>query len=487
MWKKNDLTVVTIEDLTRDGEGIGHAEGYTLFVKDGLPGDVVRARITRPKKMYAYARVETVLVPSPDRVEARCPHARRCGGCLLQEYDYPAQLRWKENYVRSALERIGGFDGLPVRPVIGMSNPFRYRNKAQYPVGMSRDSDGQTRLSAGFYAARTHSLIAVDDCVITGEVNQSVVREFLAFMEQYHIAPYDEKTHTGIVRHLLIREGRSSGQILVCPIVNAGRMPHAEELISCLRKIPGVCSISVNYNTVPGNTIMGRKTETLYGNGWIEDTIGSLTFRISPRSFFQVNPVQTEKLYGAAVEAAGLTGKETVYDLYCGIGTISLFAAQHAKAVYGVEIVADAVRDAKENAARNGIHNAFFFEGAAEKLVTAGEFEPGVSCPHADVVILDPPRKGCAPELIDAVRRMEPERIVYVSCDPATLARDLRRFREGDETVYSPEYVQPVDMFPQTCHVECVCLLSNKNAKLKDYVEIGVDAEDYYRIKDSDK
>jgi 23S rRNA (uracil1939-C5)-methyltransferase len=457
---KNDLLTVTIEDLTKDGEGIGHADGFTLFVKDALIGDKVLARVTRPKKTYAFARVEKILEPGACRTAAPCPEARRCGGCRLQEMDYAAQLAWKRKLVKDTMTRIGGLPELEVRPVIGMDEPYRYRNKAQYPVGMVEKN---TRLAAGFYAGRTHTLIPVTDCLLTPAENARILETVLAFAGKWRIPAYDEKTGRGLLRHILVRKGFATGQILVCFIINGRELPHSEELVDELRLISGVTSICLNINTKRTNVILGSRVIPLWGDPWIEDVLGGLRFRISPLSFYQVNPVQCEKLYSEALKAAALTGKETVYDLYCGIGTISLFLARHAKAVYGVEIVPDAIRDAKENAERNGIENAHFYTGAAEDLIVRGRFDEKTPCPHANVVVLDPPRKGCAPELIDAVLRMAPERVVYVSCDPATLARDLKRFYEGSGNVrYTPAYAQPVDMFPQTTHVETVCLLSRK-------------------------
>ncbi len=455
---KNEIVTVEIEDLSRDGSGIGHVDGYTLFVKDALIGDTVRAKITKPKKSYAYARCEEVLTPSPDRCQAPCANARRCGGCRLQEMNYEAQLRFKTEQVRDVLVRIGGFseEELCMKPIIGMDDPFRYRNKAQYPIGRVKD-----HLAAGFYAGRTHSIIELDDCLLTKEVNAGILTCFMDHMKRYGISAYNEETGKGLVRHLLIREGFTSGEILVCPVINGRELPHASELVSELRKIDGIRSICLNVNTKKGNKILGNEVISLYGDPWITDTLGGLTFRISPLSFYQVNPVQCEKLYTEALEGAGLTGNEIVYDLYCGIGTISLFLAKKAKEVYGVEIVPAAIEDAKRNAAENGITNAHFYVGAAEDLVVSGKFDDNTPCPKADVVCVDPPRKGCAPELIDAVLTMAPKRIVYVSCDPATLARDLKLLTRGNaDSAYRLESVRPVDMFPQTNHCENVCVLS---------------------------
>ncbi|MDO4615460.1 MAG: 23S rRNA (uracil(1939)-C(5))-methyltransferase RlmD [Lachnospiraceae bacterium] len=457
---KNELIQVTIEDMSTNGEGIGHADGCTLFVSHALIGDEVTARITRPKKSYAYARCEKILTPSPDRVEAVCPEARRCGGCTLQEMSYTAQLAYKASQVENALKRIGEVEAPNMLPIVGMEDPFRYRNKAQYPIG--RDREGN--ITAGFYAAHTHAVIPAGDCFLTPEIFNEIVGAFLHFMKEYRISVYDEKTGKGFVRHLLIRKGFATGEILVCPVVNGRKMPHPDALIDALALIPGVKSICVNTNTERSNVILGKKVTTLYGDPYITDILQGeakdlkpLTFRISPLSFYQVNPTQTVKLYGQALEAAGLTGNEIVYDLYCGIGTISLFLAQRAKAVYGIEIVPDAIRDAKENAARNGITNAHFYTGAAEEMICSGQFSDGTSLPHADVIVVDPPRKGCAESLLSAILQMQPEKIVYVSCNPATLARDVKKL--CGEGTYTMEYARPFDLFPQSTHVETVCSL----------------------------
>lgn len=484
--KKNDIVTVTIEDMARTGEGIGHADGMALFVKDALIGDTVRARITKPKKNYAFARCEEILEPSKDRCPARCPVARSCGGCKIQELKYDAQLAFKEKMVRDCLTRIGGFEEseLHMQPIIGMEEPFRYRNKAQYPIGYVKvKTDDHTtgraneargekkRLAAGFYAGRTHNIIEIDDCCLTPEINSLIVRTLLDHMKKYHIPAYDETTGKGLVRHLLIREGFHSGEVLICPIINGDSFPHAQEFVQELLKINdkkeeeksswSITSICFNVNKKKANTILGDKVIPCYGDPWIFDTLGGLTFRISPLSFYQVNPIQCEKLYAKAVEAAGLTGNEVVYDLYCGIGTISLFMAQKAKEVYGVEIVPEAIEDAKRNAKINGIENAHFYAGAAEDLVVSGKFDDRTPCPKADVVCIDPPRKGCAPELIETILKMQPERIVYVSCDPATLARDLKLLAgDSEKAAYRIQSVQPVDMFAHTSHVETVVLMS---------------------------
>ena len=472
--KKNDITEVYIEDFTKTGEGIGHIDGYTLFVKDALIGDRVRAVITRPKKHYAYAKALEITEPSPDRTGALCPCARQCGGCNFQEYSYEAQLRWKRRYVEQTLRKIGGFENLEVRDVLGMEKPFRYRNKAQYPVAEIRTKSGETEIAAGFYAGHTHYLVPVRDCLLTDRGDEEILDIILEHMRRFHVKPYDETDGSGLVRHILIRRGKRSGQILVCIIINGRNVPGMASLAEKLGQIEGMTSVSLNVNRKPGNVIMGDEIIPVLGDPWISDQLGDLIFRISPKSFYQVNPEQTEVLYGEACRAAGLTGRETVFDLYCGIGTISLRLAREAAEVYGVEIVPQAIQDAKQNARLNRIGNAHFYAGAAEELVVRGYFEEGVPLKKPDVVVVDPPRKGCDGKLLDTILKLEPRRIVYVSCDPATLARDLRILSGGG---YRPEYVLPVDMFPQTSHVETVCVLS-KLSEAKHHISVQVDMDE---------
>lgn len=448
--QKDDLIRVTIEDLSSDGLGVGHSDGMAFFIKDTVIGDEVEAKIMKMKKTYGYARMTKLLVPSPDRIEARCPVARQCGGCQIQTMSYPAQLRFKENKVRNNLMRIGKFENPPMEPIIGMDTPFRYRNKAQFPIGYSRDG----RRIAGFYAGRTHAIIECEDCLLGAEVNQEILETVLSHMEQFQIEPYEEQTGKGLLRHVMTRVGHSTGEIMVCLIVNGTKLPHEEALITALTRIPGMASITLNTNTEKTNVIMGRKQRLLWGRPYIEDTIGAVRFRISPLSFFQVNPLQTEKLYGKALEYAGLTGEETVWDLYCGIGTISLFLAQRAKKVCGVEIVPAAIEDARKNAALNGFTNAEFFVGKAEEVLPEKYKTEGIT---ADVIVVDPPRKGCEESVLTTMIQMQPKRIVYVSCDSATLARDLKYLCENG---YTLQKCCPVDMFGNSVHVETVVLLS---------------------------
>ena len=479
---KNELIKVRIEDMTHDGEGIGHSGGFTLFVKDAVIGDTVLARVTRPKKTYAYARVEQVLEPSPDRVAPACPKARSCGGCRLQELSYEQQLAFKTNVVKGNLERIGGFSDVPMEPIIGMEDPFRYRNKAQYPAGSSKKEPG--KLTTGFYAGRTHDIIDIRDCLLAPQRNADILRTVLSFCEKNRIPAYDEASGTGLLRHILIREGFHSGEVLICLIINGRKFPKAgqlaDELLALSPFADGavIKSICLNVNEKRTNVILGNEVLPVFGPPFIFDTLGGFSFRISPLSFYQVNPVQTVKLYNTAVEFAGLTGSETVFDLYCGIGTISHFLARKAKEVYGVEIVPEAILDAKENAARNGLTNTHFFTAAAEDVAKRGYFDEHTPLMHPDVIVVDPPRKGCDASLLHTIRALSPERVVYVSCDPATLARDLKILcGEGDGARYELRRVRPCDMFPETVHVETVCLLS-KLSEAKNHISVKVDMDE---------
>lgn len=456
MINKNDEFLLKIEDMGVNGEGIGHIEGMAFFVKDAIIGDVVRVKVMKMQKNYGFAKLMEVVEPSKDRVPLRCKVGRSCGGCQIQEMEYQAQLRFKERKVRSNLERIGKIDftseQAPVfHSCIGMENPWNYRNKAQFPIGKSKDG----RIIAGFYAGRTHSIIECEDCAIGIEENKEILRIVTEHIREYNIQPYDEKTHRGLIRHVLIRKGFQTGEIMVCLVVNGDRLKGAKNLAGKLMEIPGMTSISFNINKEATNRILGEKVVNICGEGYIRDCIGDVKFRISPLSFYQVNPVQTQKLYETALKYAGLTGEETVFDLYCGVGTISLFLAGRAKKVIGVEIVEQAVRDARVNARINGIENAEFYMGAAESVVPK-LYQRGLT---ADVVVVDPPRKGCEESLLETIVQMAPGRIVYVSCDSATLARDVKLL--GDKG-YQVRQVQPVDMFPNCEDIETVCLLCPK-------------------------
>ena len=455
-FRKNQEFTLTIEDLSEDGAGVGRLDGYIWFVKDAVIGDVVRARAMKMKKNYGFARLMEVLTPSPDRVDPPCPVARPCGGCQLQAMRYEAQLRFKERKIINNLVRIGGFkeEELPMLPIIGMEHPWRYRNKAQFPFG--RDKDGN--IIAGFYAGRTHRIVPCEDCLLGVEENRRVLEIIKDFMNRYQISSYDEESHTGLVRHALIRKGFKTGQLMVCLIINGRSLPHSDVLAKRLRDVEGMTSISLSINQERTNVIMGKEIVNLWGPGYIEDFIGGVRYQISPLSFYQVNPAQTEKLYGEALAYAGLTGDEIVWDLYCGIGTISLFLAQKARKVYGVEIVPQAIEDARRNAAINGIENAEFFVGKAEEVLP---WEFARTGERADVIVVDPPRKGCDRVCLETILAMGPERVVYVSCDSATLARDLRVLRDGG---YEVTKVRGVDQFGQGTHCETVVKLERRGS-----------------------
>jgi 23S rRNA (uracil1939-C5)-methyltransferase len=489
MLEKNEEFTVVIEDISEDGAGIGKTEGFTWFVKDTVIGDVVEAKVMKKKKNYGFARLVRVITPSPDRVEPKCAVARACGGCQLQAMDYKAQLRFKERKIYGHLTRIGGVeelvlpgearvgredaagggeslpgearagrghaDGrgesvLEMEPILGMENPWRYRNKAQFPCGRNKDG----KIVFGFYAGRTHAIIEQNDCVLGIEENGKILEIIGEFMEEFGIEPYDEQGHSGLVRHVLIRKGFKTGEIMVCLVINGDKLAHGEELVKRLKKVEGMVSVSCNINRERTNVILGEKMVNLFGPGYITDRIGAVTYRISPQSFYQVNPLQTEKLYQTALEYAGLTGEETVWDLYCGIGTISLFLAQKAKKVYGVEIVPAAVEDARENARINGITNAEFYTGRAEAVLPEQYEKNGIS---ADVIVVDPPRKGCDKACLDTIVKMAPKRVVYISCDSATLARDVKYLRERG---YQVKRVRGIDQFGHCVHTETCVMLS---------------------------
>ena len=452
MWKKNDEIRMAITDLTDEGSGVGHADGCAVFVKDTVPGDAGTVRIIKAKKNYAYGIMTRLETASDWRVPSACPVSGPCGGCQLCHVAYDKQLAWKQQKVKNCLERIGGLKGIEVLPVLGMDVPWHYRNKAQYPVGYDREG----RLTAGFYAGHSHRIVPNEDCRIQDERSNRIRGLVLSWMEEHRISAYDEETSKGLVRHIIVRVGAATGEIMTGLVVNGTKLPAAEDLIERLRTVPGMTSVCLNINRERTNVILGRDVRVLWGRPYITDRIGDVSYRISLLSFYQVNPAQTQKLYRTALDYAGLTGNETVWDLYCGIGTISLFLARRAKQVCGVEIVEAAVADAAENAALNDIRNAEFFAGAAEDVLPAKYRESGGAM-RADVIVVDPPRKGCDQALLDTIVKMEPKRVVYVSCDPATLARDLKYLCANGFRV---EKVQPCDMFPQSVHVESVVLMS---------------------------
>ncbi len=450
--KKGDNIELQIAGLGSSGEGVGRYDGFTVFVHGALPEETVQAEIILVKKNYAIGKLIKIITASPDRVEPVCPVYAECGGCQLQHLSYAGQLRMKQQQVKDALTRIGHLD-TEVLPVIGCSNPWNYRNKMQFPAA----SGAEGKISIGCYAAATHSVIDTGSCMIQKEANNEVLTTVRKWMQRYSISAYDEKTGKGLVRHVMSRVGVHSGEVMAVLITSAYDIPHKKELVEWLTKyVPNLVSVVQNINKKPTNVVMGSKTRVLYGRTTITDSLGALSFNISAQSFFQVNSEQAEKLYNKALEYAALSGNETVVDVYCGTGTISLYLAKHAGKVYGIEIVAPAIEDAKKNAQDNNCSNAEFILGdAAEKLpqLLAEGVKP-------DVVVVDPPRAGCEQKVLKAIADVEPQRIVYVSCNPASLARDLAYLSECG---YKTMAAQPVDMFPMTSHVETVCLLSKFN------------------------
>ena len=467
---KNQIVTITIEDIGNDGEGIGKYEGYTLFVKGAVVGDVAKVKVLKAKKTYGYAKVEELLSPSPDRVAPKCPVAGRCGGCQLQHLSYERQLIYKADKVKNCLLRIGGIPeeklNAITEQIIGMEEPFFYRNKAQYPVGT--DKEGKPVM--GFYAGHSHNIIDCTDCSIQEPVNAVILPVIKEFMEEKKIASYDEESGKGLLRHVLTRVGFKTKEVMVCLIINGRKFPGAEELAGRVKAVVesfqtsdcaesgtySLKSFCLNVNTEKTNVILGQKILPVYGDNYITDYIGDIKYRISPLSFYQVNPKQTVKLYEKTLEYANLTGNEIVWDLYCGIGTISLFLAGKAKQVYGVEIIPQAIEDAKVNSKINNLTNSEFFVGAAEDVMPT-KYKESNGTMMADVICVDPPRKGCEESLLDTVVAMEPKRIVYVSCDPATLARDVKYL---ETKKYELKKVCPVDQFGHTGHVETVVLLT---------------------------
>lgn len=446
---KNDRLSVYVEDLTHDGAGVAKVDGYPLFIKDALPGETVTVHVLKTLKSYAFAKLISIEEKSADRIDAPCPVFEICGGCQLQHLSYEGQLKYKEKVVRDAMARLGKLPDVPVHPVKGMDNPWRYRNKSQIPFGQE---DG--RVVAGFYQPRSHRIADTDICLIQTPEADVLMASLKRNLQDMGIEPYEEKTHRGMLRHVVLRKGRVTGELMVVLVMKKQKFPQAERAVEAIRAaLPEVTSIMQNVNGDKTNVIFGNETINLWGKDIIEDRIGDVRFEISARSFYQVNPEQTEVLYGQALDYAGLTGSETVIDAYCGIGTISLFLAQRAKFVMGVEIVPQAIEDAKRNADLNGFTNTLFEAGPAEEVIPRW-YKDGK---QADVLVVDPPRKGCDEALLQTMLEQKPERIVYVSCNPATLARDLRILEDGG---YRTQEVQPVDMFPQTTHVECVAWLT---------------------------
>lgn len=440
--EKNKIYNAVFNDIGETGMGIGKICGFTVFADGALPGETAKVLVVKVKKTYCYGKVLEIIEPSPYRVEPVCPVFNKCGGCQIMNMSYEGQLELKTKKVRDCIERIGKLDGVNVLPAIGAANPYYYRNKAQFPVGNGK---------IGFYARHSHNIIDIDKCYIQNTVNEAVLDAVRGYMADNNVSAYDEKTGKGVIRHIFTRIGKTTGELMVCLVINANKIPNEEDFVRRIRAL-GADSIMLNINKDSSNVILGRKSCVLWGKDTIRDFIGDIKYDISHLSFYQVNPDQTRVLYEKALEFADLKGGETVMDIYCGIGTISLFLAQKAKKVYGIEIVEAAIDDARKNAEINGLDNTEFFVGKAEEVIPR-LYKDGVA---ADVVVVDPPRKGCDINVINTIIDMKPERVVYVSCDPSTLARDLKLLNDGG---YEIRIVQPVDQFPQTVHVETVCLL----------------------------
>ena len=452
MLSKDKMYVVEIVDIGQGGVGIGKFEGFTVFVDGGLVKDKIKVKITKSKKNYAVGEIVEILEPSPYRVERKCSkELKECGGCQIQELDYKEQLNLKTNEVKQVISRIGKLDDVVIHNALGMEEPFRYRNKAQFPI---QKVDGVPVI--GFYKKKSHDIIPTNQCIIQHDVNDKIIKIIKTYIRAYKVSIYDEKTHTGVLRHLVTKVGFTTKEVRVVLVANGRKLPYLNELASVLKEnIPGFKTLVVNVNREKTNVILGNENRIIYGDGKINDNIGDLVFEISPLSFFQVNPVQTEILYNKALEYANLGENDTVFDIYCGIGTISLFLAQKAKKVYGIEIVEEAIKDAKKNAKINNLDNVEFYVGKAEEVVPK-MYKQGK---RANVVVVDPPRKGCDEKVLDTIISMQPDRVVYVSCNPSTLARDLNYL---DERGYTCLEVQPVDMFPHSVHIENVALIVKK-------------------------
>ncbi|GGN65032.1 23S rRNA (uracil(1939)-C(5))-methyltransferase RlmD [Oceanobacillus indicireducens] len=448
--KKNEYVTLTFEDLTHEGNGVGKVGGYPLFVPNGLPGEEAVVKVIKVNKNFGFGKLIELKNISEERVDPTC-HVH-CGGCQLQHMSYNLQLQMKQNQVRNVMKKIGHLEHVPIHPIIGMDNPFHYRNKVQIPVG---EKDG--KLITGYYQKRSHRIVEdLDTCSSQADEINEILPEVKKIANRIGIEAYDEENHRGVLRHIMIRTGYATKETMLVLVTKTNKLPGKEILIQELTdKFPNIKSIVQNINDQRTNLILGEKTKVLWGEEYIHDKIGELTFAISAKSFYQVNPVQTKVLYDKALEYAKIDENDVVIDAYCGIGTISLFLAQKAKKVYGVEVVPEAIHDAKANAKLNEMNNVEFVVGQAEKIMPEWKRE-GLD---PDVIVVDPPRKGCAPEFLEAMIEMEPKRIVYVSCNPSTLARDLRILEDGG---YRTNEVQPVDMFPNTTHVELVALMSRE-------------------------
>ena len=463
MLIKNQVYEANIVDYTAEGQGVAKIEGCAVFIPNALVGEKCTVRIEKAQKTWAFGKIVELLERSEHRVNRECPVAKLCGGCDFWHMTYEEETRLKANRVLQALNRIGG-ENLTEMPILFAPTCYGYRNKAQYPIASKKN-----RAYAGFFRAGTHSVVENSRCLILPEETDKVKDAVIDYVNQFRITAYDEENHKGLLRHIYVRRGAVSGQILVCLVVNGRKLPHIPELLERLKKIPGFTTLVLSVNTRPGNAILGDEFITLYGPGYIEDTLCGLNFRLSPRSFYQVNHHQAQRLYETAISQAGITKEDTVLDLYCGVGTITLAMASAAGKVIGVEVIPQAVEDARDNAKRNGIENAEFFCGDAGQAALELEAK-GI---RADVAVVDPPRKGLNADTIEALHRMAPRRIVYVSCDPATLARDVALLKERG---YQLQSATAADLFPRCAHVESVVCLSREKAD--DYIRISVHTDD---------
>ena len=448
LYERDEIIELNIEDMTTTGEGVGRDNGFTIFVDGALPGEKVKAKIRKVKKSYAIGSLEELIDSSSNRVKPPCVYSKTCGGCQIQNVEYKEQLNIKRKIVIDALERIGHLKGMEERvaPTLGMDNPYEYRNKAQYKISI----DGQL----GFYKKKSHRVIPVEQCMIQSEQSSKIMKHINRFIQKYKVPVYNEETHKGILRGIVERVSHDNSEVMLIFVLNAKNFKYKTELKEYMKEhLPNVVSIYFNMNMSKTNVVLSKENKHVYGKEKILDTIGSLKYEISPLSFFQVNPLQTKVLYDKVVEFSALTREETVLDLYCGIGTISLYLAKYANKVYGVEIVPEAIKDAQANMMLNNIENTEFILGKSEKIMPQ-LLKEGI---QADIVVVDPPRKGCEETLLEAIITMSPKKIIYVSCNPATLARDLKVLTGGR---YEVERVQPVDMFPHTPHVESIILMT---------------------------
>ena len=466
MLEKNGVYEAVVTDYTAEGQGVAHVEGCAVFLPNAIAGERYKIRIEKAQKTWAAGKILEVLERSPHRVNRECPVVKLCGGCDFWHMDYSEETRLKAERVRQTLNRIGG-ENLEAVPILAAPTCHGYRNKAQYPVASKKG-----KAYAGFFRAGTHQVVENARCLILPQQTDQVKDTVISYVNRYNVPVYDEQTHKGLLRHIYVRRGAQSGQILVCLVVNGRKIPHVPELIAALKKIPGFTTLVLAVNTRPGNAVLGEEFLTLYGPGYVEDTLCGLHFRLSPRSFYQVNHHQAQRLYEAAINLAGITKNDLVLDLYCGVGTITLAMAKAAGKVIGVEVVPQAVEDARDNARRNGIENAEFFCGDAGKAALELEAK-GI---QPDVIVVDPPRKGLNADTIEALHRMAPRRIVYVSCDPATLARDVALLKERG---YALRDAIAADLFPRCAHVETIVCLS----KLADTrIEMEIDPEELNTI-----